>query len=167
MKTSTPNITIGNEKVNDSTGKQKSNIHCSWGLCKSDTRYAEKLPQIRLFCHSQKITINHSWIHMTRVLKEFLWLPIKYRVKFKILLLTSYLLNLLEFKTPTEFNLWSNCNKYLLQMSNSKLLHGGDRAFYAACPKEWKKLREFIQSAETIPVFKKRLKTYLFHECYQ
>ena len=77
------------------------------------------------------------------------------------------LLNLLEFKTPTEFNLRSNCNKYLLQMANSRLVHGGDRAFYAEGPKEWNKLPEFIQSAETIPVFKKRLKTYLFNEYYQ
>ena len=71
----------------------------------------------------------------------------------------SYLFNLLEYKNPTEFNLRSNCKKYLLQIPNSRLVHGGDRAFYAASPKEWNKLPEFIQSAETIPVFKKRLKT--------
>ena len=66
MKTSIPKITISNEKVNNSTGKKKSNIHCSWGLCKSDTRYAEKFPQIR-FCYAKKITINHSCMYMTHV----------------------------------------------------------------------------------------------------
>ena len=97
------------------------------------------------------LTFRKKFEHITPVLKELHWLPIKYRVKFKILLLTykclnghgpSYLFNLLEYKNPTEFKLRSNCNKYLLQIPNSRLVHGGDRAFYAASPKEWNKLPE-------------------------
>ena len=34
------------------------------------------------------------------------------------------------------------------------MVYGGDRAFYAASPKEWNKLPEFMHSAELIPVFK-------------
>ena len=51
MKTSIPNITIGNEKVNKNTGKNKSKIHYCCGLCKSDTRYAEKLPKTRFLLY--------------------------------------------------------------------------------------------------------------------
>ena len=61
-----PNITISNEKVNNSTGIKESNIHCSWGLCKSVTRYAESFP-IYFFLLHQKITIDHSCMHMAHV----------------------------------------------------------------------------------------------------
>ena len=93
MKTSIPNITINNEKVNNSTGKGKSNIHCSMGLCKSDTRYAEKFP-IYVFCYTQKITINHSCMHMTRVRLIYLLLLQSdanscIKNKFKLLTMTS------------------------------------------------------------------------------
>ena len=48
-----------------------------------------------------------------------------------------YLSNLLEFKSATEFDLQSNFNKYLLEMPSSRLVYGGDRAFYAASLKEY------------------------------
>ena len=122
------------------------------------------------------ITLRKKYEHITPVLKELHWLPVKYRVLFKILFLTykclnghgpSYLANLLEFKHVTKFNLRSYRNKYLLEVPSSRLVYGGDRAFYIASPKEWNKLPEYIQSAETIITFKKRLKTFLFKECYQ
>ena len=67
MKTSILNITISNEKVNNSTGKKKSNNNCSWGLCKSDTKYAEKISQIR-FCYTEKSNYQpYTCMHMTHV----------------------------------------------------------------------------------------------------
>ena len=85
MKTSIPNITINNEKVNNSMGKNKSNIHCSWGLCKSDTRYAEKLPRY-VVCYT------HSCMHMTHVCLIYLHQSdanLCYKNKFKLLTMTS------------------------------------------------------------------------------
>ena len=82
MKTSKLNITISNEKVNNSTGKKIfivvgdcasliqdivvvgdcasliQDIHCSWGLGKSDTRYAEN-----------QISYLNS-IHLHHILKQ-------------------------------------------------------------------------------------------------
>ena len=91
MKTSIPNITISNEDVNNSTGKEKSNIHCGWGLCKSDTRYAEKLPRY-VFCYTQKITFNHSCMQMTHVRLIYLLQSNAnscIKTKFKLLTITS------------------------------------------------------------------------------
>ena len=113
--------------------------------------------------------------HITPGLCQLHWLPIKYRIKFKLLVLTfkcvnkqapTYLIELLQPKTVPNLNLRSNLNTNLLEIPRSKLVHGGDRAFSVAAPKEWNSLPIEIQSSKSISIFKQRLKTYLFRECF-
>ena len=42
----------------------------------------------------------------------------------------------------------------------------GRRAFEKSAPRLYNKLPEIVKTADTLEVFKKRLKTYLFAECY-
>ena len=77
----------------------------------------------------------------------------------------SYLCNLLQKYVPT-LNLRSSNNPYLLKANRTKLIGSGDRAFATAAPKEWNALPLDIQSSETLDIFKKRLKTFLFKMCY-
>jgi len=42
----------------------------------------------------------------------------------------------------------------------------GDRAFMTAAPKLWNALPKTLKSCETLPVFKRALKTHLFKMFY-
>ena len=73
--------------------------------------------------------------HVTPVLHELHWLPVSYRIRFELLVLT---LNVymemrpvafpISFKPISPFGLRSNKMPYLLQEARSKLVSGGDRS---------------------------------------
>jgi len=48
----------------------------------------------------------------------------------------------------------------------TRLVTVGDRAFAAAGSRLWNSLPPDIRSAQTLPVFCNRLKTYLFSKCF-
>jgi len=48
----------------------------------------------------------------------------------------------------------------------TRLVTVGDRAFTAAGSRLWNSLQPDIRSAQTLPVFGNRLKTYLFSKCF-
>ena len=113
--------------------------------------------------------------HITPGLRELHWLPVRYRIRFKILVLTykcvnrqapSYLCDLLQPKIRTSVELRSINNPFLLEIPTSRLVFGGDRAFSVVAPKEWNLLPIDIQSSETLSIFKRSLKTFLFKQCY-
>ena len=83
--------------------------------------------------------------HITPVLIELHWLPLKYRITFKLLLLAYklltgqaplYLAELLKPKIPSHHNLRSNDILNTLAIKDSKLCCGGDRDFAVAAPRE-------------------------------
>ena len=126
-------------------------------------------------CAARLIFRKKKFDHITPYLIELHWLPVNSRIKFKLLVLTykclnnlapSYLRDLLQLKSYSEFNLRSRDNPYLLRTSTPKLVSGGDRAFSIAAPVEWNKLPIAIQSAESIDTFKRQLKTHLFQIAY-
>ena len=78
----------------------------------------------------------------------------------------TYLKELIERKTNSSFNLRSDNIKHTLGIPKTKLVFGGDQAFSVAGPKEWNKLPVYIQEADTLDIFKKRLKTFHFKECF-
>ena len=69
-------------------------------------------------------------------------------------------------KTKSSFNLRPDNLKHTLCIPKTKLVFGGDRAFSVAGTKEWNKLPAYIREAGTLDIFKKRLKTFLFEECF-
>ena len=112
--------------------------------------------------------------HITPVLKKLHWLRIRFRIRFKILIITykclhnqapGYLTDLVVPRCPERPKRKSTHSK--LKVPNSRLKSYGDRSFRYAAPKEWNELPLPIKLAPTLTSFKSKLKTYLFNECFK
>ena len=112
-----------------------------------------------------------KFCHITPLLKELHWLPINYRIQFKILLITFkalydmapiYLSSLISIRSSTRYNLRSNTALVLNipQVRSHATL--GDRSFAMAAPKLWNALPCDIRNAKTLYKFKRLLKTHIF-----
>ena len=117
----------------------------------------DKLQRIQNIA-ARMITGTRSTDHITLILKNLHWLPVKARMNFKILLITykilngkstSYLEPIIQEYHPLR-TLRSSTNSY------------GGRAFSASAPKLWNSIPEYIKRAETVETFKSRLKTFFF-----
>ena len=114
--------------------------------------------------------------YITPSLYRLHWLPINYRIKFKILLFVykalngiapSYISDLLELKPASRYNLRSSIDTLLLKHPNFKSLSTlGDRSFKCAGPKLWNEQPKGIRNATTVQIFKRLLKTYLFKKAF-
>ena len=117
----------------------------------------------RLVTHAQK------YDHITPILHELHWLPIKVRIQYKILSLTflslqglgpTYLQDLIQRYHPAR-NLRSK-SKSLLVCPPTVTKFYGARTFAVASAELWNSLPDKIKDAETINSFRRMLKTYLF-----
>ena len=104
--------------------------------------------------------------HITPVLCELHWLPIEYRIIFKILLLVykslngtslSYLAQKLHYRSHTR-SLRSVSNELLMQPRSYTKTYE-DRAFAVHAPREWNLIPYKIRKSNTISSFKRSLKT--------
>ena len=111
--------------------------------------------------------------HITPHLMELHWLPVKYRIMFKILVLTyrclhdlapPYLSDLLSAHQPTR-NLRSSKDN-LLTVPRTKLSTYGDRAFSKAAPLLWNSLPTEIRDSSTLNSFRSSLKTHLYKQAF-
>ena len=100
-------------------------------------------------------------------------LPVKSRIQFQILLLTfkalngqapSYLKELIVPYVPTR-TLRPRHAGLLVVPSISKSRMGG-RAFSCQAPLLWNHLPDSVRGADTLSMFKSRLKTFLFDKAY-
>uniref|UniRef100_A0A669B2I4 Reverse transcriptase domain-containing protein n=1 Tax=Oreochromis niloticus TaxID=8128 RepID=A0A669B2I4_ORENI len=107
--------------------------------------------------------------HITPILAKLHWLPVKYRINFKILLFTfqilnnlapTYLSDLLHLYNPNRA--LRSSNHLLFAQPRSRMKSRGDRAFAIVAPRLWNNLPVHIRMAESIQSFRSRLKTYLF-----
>ena len=107
--------------------------------------------------------------HITPVLESLHWLPVRFRVDFKIMMLTYkalhglapyYLSELLTSYTPTRRLRSSQSN--LLVVPQTRLRSMGDRAFSSYAPVLWNSLPPDLREAQGYDIFKGRLKTYFF-----
>ena len=96
-----------------------------------------------------------KYCHVTRLLKSLHWLPVKYRIFFKVLLITFkaihslvpvYISELISIISDVSLS------RYCLRLTNSLTLNYtalksrktlGDRSFFVAAPKLWNKLPRF------------------------
>lgn len=105
--------------------------------------------------------------HITPVLKSLHWPPVSFRIDFKVLLLVFKCLNglgpsdLLLSYQPSR-NLRSS-GTGLLTVPRVKTKTHGEAAFSHYGPTRWNSLPESLRAAETVDIFKGRLKTYLFN----
>ena len=107
--------------------------------------------------------------HISPVLRELHWLPVKKRIDYKILSLTFlslqglspiYLQSLVQQYNPTR-NLRSSSKSQLVCPQTSTKSYGC-RAFSAAAAQLWNTIPENIKQAGTVEQFKALLKTHLF-----
>ena len=116
-----------------------------------------------------------KFCHITPVLSQLHWLPIKYRIEFKILLMTfkaihgmapDYLCKLISRRKSTGYSLRSS-KKVMLEVPSGKILPTlGGRAFCYAAPKLWNNLPSEISSLDSLSNFKCHVKTYLFKQAF-
>ena len=123
------------------------------------------------------LTNNDCWQslfgHITPVLIQLHWLPVHFRILFKVLLIVYKTLNGMAPLYITELLSYRTCSRMLrstdqklLVILKSKLITYGDRAFSVAAPKLWNELPLDLRSLDSINLFKKNLKTDLFKKAY-
>ena len=118
------------------------------------------------------VTLTRKRAHITPVLENLHWLPVGYRIVYKLLLIVFKALNNLapdyisHLLTPYEPpRLLRSSNKSLLCEPRSNR-SWGDRAFSVAAPRLWNNLPDNLKSCTSLDQFKSLLKTHLMEKAY-
>ena len=110
--------------------------------------------------------------HITPVLKDLHWLPVKCRIEYKILLhvyrclngtAPLYLANLLKRQSPGHT---CSSEQHLLDIAFTKLASFGDWSFRVVGPRLWNALLIDIKCCRTLSAFRNALKTHIFKAHY-
>ena len=112
--------------------------------------------------------------HITPLLRELLWLPVCYRIEYKILLLTfkvlhdmapDYLRQLISVLPPSKYDLRHNHDSGILLASpkDRTKITLGDRSFSCVALRLWNLLPSTMPSICSLNTFRNRLKTFLFN----
>jgi len=108
--------------------------------------------------------------HITPLLKQLHWLPIHFRIQYKLAVLAfrffdnslpAYLSCSLSLREPTR-TLRSSSETRLLVTRTTSLKSTEVRAFSSSAPKVWNSLPSDIRTLQTLSLFRSRQKTYLF-----
>ena len=112
--------------------------------------------------------------HITPILASLHWLPVAFRVDFKVLLISfkaqrglapSYISELLSpYDPPCGLR---SAGKGLLTTRTATYVTRGDRAFAVRAPRLWNALPEKIRLTDSLTSFKSLLKTYMFQKAFQ
>ena len=133
----------------------------------------DKLQKLQNF--AARVILGKSlYDHITPCLVQLHWLPIKFRVDYKIGLLVfkclnglapPYLSEMIEIYTPSR-NLRSS-NLFLLKTKVTKYKTLGDRSFSYTAPTVWNSLPLELRQEKSISIFKKKLKTFYFKLAFE
>ena len=102
------------------------------------------------------------------LLKQLHWLPVNYRIKFKLSTLTYRALAIHQPPYLASILHISNIPRQLRSSTSQQLsiprtkLNLGKRAFSVAAPIIWNELPTTLKSCERLASFRKHLKTYIF-----
>ncbi|KAK0155946.1 hypothetical protein N1851_001518 [Merluccius polli] len=99
--------------------------------------------------------------HITPVLASLHWLPVRFRIDFKIVLITFKARRGLAPEYITDM-LTLSAGDALLNVPRSRLKTIGDRAFSTRAPRLWNDLPAEIRLAESVNSFKSLLKTHFY-----
>jgi len=108
--------------------------------------------------------------HVTPLLRELHWLPVEYRCQFKIATfayrhfdksLPNYLSDRLKSRECRR-EVRSNAIKRLDPPKKPNLKTVGGRTFSQIAPSVWNSLPSDLRAADSLPHFKRKLKTHLF-----
>ena len=119
------------------------------------------------------ISGSKKYDHITPILKDLHWLPVKTRVDYKILVTTykilngfcpTYLTNMIHL-SESCYHLRSTSSN-LLKQPRCRTKYYGTRIFSFSSPQLWNALPNTLRNAGSIEIFKKHAKTYLFNLYY-
>lgn len=119
------------------------------------------------------IFLARKYDHITPLLIELHWLPIEYRIVFKILLIVfkvlhgvapKYLCDLLVPYNPGRT--LRSSSQGLLYKPRFNLKSYGGRSFAVAAPSLWNDLPIELKNCSSVATFKKFLKTHLFKKAF-
>lgn len=137
---------------------------------------ADKIKKLQLLQNNaaRMIAKQRKSCHITPILKELHWLPVKERICYKLALTCfkclneqapMYLEELLHFYKPKRLLRSSKSSKILeIPTRNYKLY--GHRCFHLTGPRTWNMLPDSLRSDESLDHFKKHLKSFLFSSAF-
>ena len=147
--------------------------YCNSLLYGLPTIHLNKLQRVQNAA-ARLISNTSRFDRITPTLINLHWLPVKSRIDFKLLLIVfkalhglapDYLIELINIKSPSNYNIRSN--RELLEPPSVKTLATlGVRSFASAAPMLWNSLPSYIREASSVDSFKRLLKTYLFKKAY-
>ena len=122
---------------------------------------------------ARDVTQQRGRISLTNTFKQLHWLPVKYRIDFKMTKLTykvlqtgepSYLSSRISVHTPRRVLRWSTdtCRLAIPQFK-TKI---GSSSFRHSAPSIWNSLPFDIRNSPSTQSFKKRLKSYYFQRAF-
>ena len=112
-----------------------------------------------------------KYSHITPILKELHWLPVRFRIHFKIVLLTfkalngmapDYIRELINVRKHVRYSFRSNAGITISHPVGKMFKSFGDRSFSVAAPTLWNALPADLRNISSLLTFKSCLKTYLF-----
>jgi hypothetical protein len=118
-------------------------------------------------CAARLVTRTKRWQHITPTLMELLWLPIRQRIDYKVLMVTfnavlnlapDYLCDLIVPYNPA-CSLRSE-SKHLLSEQTFRHKSFGGRAFSTCAPRLWNSLPISLRSETDLDTFKRNLKSF-------
>uniref|UniRef100_A0A3P9C069 Reverse transcriptase domain-containing protein n=1 Tax=Maylandia zebra TaxID=106582 RepID=A0A3P9C069_9CICH len=119
------------------------------------------------------LTRSTKRVHITPILYSLHWLPIEFRIRFKILVLTYRALNgqapdylskiLIKYTAARHLR---SQTQSLLVVPRTRLKTKGDRAFQSVAPRLWNSLPLHLCLLDSVDSFKKLLKTLLFKQAF-
>ncbi|KAK3102012.1 hypothetical protein FSP39_008113 [Pinctada imbricata] len=119
------------------------------------------------------ITRSKKHDHITPSLIDLHWLPVQYRIEYKVLLYVYKAIHglapgyLSEMVTPyCPSRTLRSQDGMFLNVSQSRTKAYGGRQFDCAGPKLWNDLPAELRRTKTLSVFKKHLKTHLFKKAF-
>uniref|UniRef100_A0A669CLJ3 Reverse transcriptase domain-containing protein n=1 Tax=Oreochromis niloticus TaxID=8128 RepID=A0A669CLJ3_ORENI len=134
-------------------------------LCKASLEHLQVVQNAA----AKRLTKSSKFSHVTPLLIQLHWLPVKFRIQFKVLTLTfralhgqapTYISELLHPYIPSRS--LRSCDQGLLAVQHTRLKTKGDKAFVTVAPRLWNSLPLSLRSADSVVAFKKQLKTHLF-----
>ena len=122
------------------------------------------------------VTGTPRFCHVTPLLLHLHWLPISYRIKFKILLLTfkclygqapNYLIDFITIKKQSRYSLRSNESIFLELPGIKTCPTLGDCAFQSAALDLWNTLPSAIRNIKTLDTYKTAVKTHFLNLAFK
>ena len=109
--------------------------------------------------------------HVAPLLKELHWLPVKYRIQYKLATLAfrhfdGTLLPYLSSSLCTYQPSLRSLTERLLKIPKTNLKTFSERSFGYIAPTVWNSLLADLRASPSLPTFKVNLKTHFFHQAF-